>query len=67
MIPEGSAGAVWRRSSRSNSSGGQCVEVALTPVAGVVRDSKNTGPELVFAPPRLTAFLGAVRHGRFDN
>ncbi|AVT30330.1 DUF397 domain-containing protein [Plantactinospora sp. BC1] len=53
-------GARWRRSSRSNSSGGNCVEVADT-LAGVVavRDSKDPGgPALTFGPDAWRAFLG---------
>ncbi|MFC6020513.1 DUF397 domain-containing protein [Plantactinospora solaniradicis] len=43
-------GARWRKSSRSNSTGGACVEVAdnLPGIVGV-RDSKDpTGPALTF-------------------
>ncbi|MGW0436291.1 DUF397 domain-containing protein [Micromonospora sp. NPDC003197] len=54
--------ARWRKSSRSNSAGGNCVEVAdnLTGVVGV-RDSKDpTGPALVFGPAAWQAFVAAV-------
>jgi hypothetical protein len=60
--------AVWRKSSRSGDSGGQCVEVA-TNLSGVVavRDSKNPdGPKLVFTPSEWKAFLGGVKTGEFD-
>ncbi|AVT37061.1 DUF397 domain-containing protein [Plantactinospora sp. BB1] len=53
-------GARWRRSSRSNSSGGNCVEVADN-LAGVVavRDSKDPGgPALTFGPDAWRAFVG---------
>jgi hypothetical protein len=46
--------AVWRKSGRSNGSGGNCVEVASN-VPGVVavRDSKDPhGPRLVSPRPR---------------
>jgi hypothetical protein len=62
-------GAVWRTSSRSNDQG-LCVEVAdnLVDIAGVVavRDSKNPdGPALAVSPPGWSAFVGAIRTGRF--
>ncbi|RKN39978.1 DUF397 domain-containing protein [Micromonospora endolithica] len=59
------AGAVWRKSTRSGGSGGNCVEVAdnLRGVVGV-RDSKDkTGPVLTFGPDAWSAFVGQVRHG----
>ncbi|MEU4333768.1 DUF397 domain-containing protein [Micromonospora lupini] len=60
-------GARWRKSTRSNGSGGACVEVADNlPGLVAVRDSKDpTGPVLVFAPDAWRAFvgLGAVRAG----
>ncbi|MFI7433363.1 DUF397 domain-containing protein [Micromonospora haikouensis] len=51
--------ARWRTSSRSNSTGGNCVEVAGNlPGVVVVRDSKDrTGPVLAFAPTAWGAFL----------
>ncbi|TDC64903.1 DUF397 domain-containing protein [Micromonospora sp. KC207] len=51
--------AQWRTSSRSNGTGGNCVEVAGNlPGVVVVRDSKNrTGPVLAFAPAAWRAFL----------
>ncbi|CCH20665.1 DUF397 domain-containing protein [Micromonospora lupini] len=60
-------GARWRKSTRSNGSGGACVEVADN-LSGLVavRDSKDpTGPVLVFAPDAWRAFVGhgALRAG----
>ncbi|GIJ42758.1 DUF397 domain-containing protein [Micromonospora andamanensis] len=52
-------GAHWRKSTRSSSNGGACVEVAdnLPGVVGV-RDSKDqTGPVLTFPPTAWQAFL----------
>jgi hypothetical protein len=52
-------GARWRKSTRSNSTGGDCVEVAgnLTGVVAV-RDSKDpTGPALTFGPGAWRAFV----------
>ncbi len=56
-------GAIWRKSSRSNSLGGDCVEVAdnLPDVVGV-RDSKDpSGPALTFTPAAWRSFLEHVR------
>lgn len=55
-------GAVWRKSTRSSSNGGNCVEVAanLPSVVGV-RDSKDpTGPALAFPPTAWRAFIAHV-------
>ncbi|WBB72047.1 DUF397 domain-containing protein [Micromonospora sp. WMMD1128] len=55
-------GASWRKSTRSGSNGGNCVEVAdnLSGVVGV-RDSKDpTGPALVFVPESWRAFVAQV-------
>ncbi|MEU7957701.1 DUF397 domain-containing protein [Micromonospora humida] len=56
------AGAVWRKSTRSGGSGGNCVEVAdnLPGLIGV-RDSKDqAGPALRFAPAAWSTFVRAV-------
>jgi Domain of unknown function (DUF397). len=56
-------GAVWRKSSRSNGHGGNCVEVAdnLPGVVGV-RDSKDPdGPVLTFDPAAWRVFVRAVK------
>ncbi|MBX7265040.1 DUF397 domain-containing protein [Micromonospora sp. Llam7] len=55
-------GATWRKSTRSGSGGGNCVEVAdnLPGIVGV-RDSKDlTGPALTFAPSAWRAFVARV-------
>ncbi|WP_405093072.1 DUF397 domain-containing protein [Micromonospora sp. NBC_01392] len=55
-------GAYWRKSSRSSTNGGACVEVAdnLSGVVGV-RDSKDpTGPALAFEPGSWRAFVAQV-------
>jgi len=58
--------ALWRKSTRSGSSG-NCVEVADNlPGVVAVRDSKNpTGPALTFTPAEWMAFIGGVRDGEF--
>ncbi|MEU4369192.1 DUF397 domain-containing protein [Micromonospora chersina] len=55
-------GAEWRKSTRSNGSGGNCVEVAGNlPGVVAVRDSKDpTGPVLAFAPDAWRAFVTRV-------
>ncbi|MET8257800.1 DUF397 domain-containing protein [Micromonospora sp. NPDC005205] len=54
--------ARWRKSSRSGSSGGDCVEVAdNSPGIVGVRDSKDPeGPALVFGPASWRAFVAQV-------
>ncbi|MGS2613882.1 DUF397 domain-containing protein [Micromonospora sp. LZ34] len=55
-------GARWRKSTRSGTSGGNCVEVAdnLSGVVGV-RDSKDpAGPTLSFTPAAWRAFVAQV-------
>ncbi|MEH1099353.1 DUF397 domain-containing protein [Micromonospora sp. CPCC 205561] len=55
-------GARWRKSSRSSTNGGTCVEVAdnLPGVVGV-RDSKDpAGPALVFTPTAWRAFVSRL-------
>ncbi|MEU7845638.1 DUF397 domain-containing protein [Micromonospora sp. NPDC049114] len=51
----------WRKSSRSNGSGGACVEVADSlPGLVAVRDSKDPGgPVLVFTPDAWRTFVGS--------
>ncbi|WP_405094744.1 DUF397 domain-containing protein [Micromonospora sp. NBC_01412] len=56
-------GAHWRKSTRSGSNGGDCVEVANNlPGIVAVRDSKNPeGPSLTFDPAAWSTFVGALR------
>ncbi|MEU1684751.1 DUF397 domain-containing protein [Micromonospora sp. NPDC005707] len=55
-------GARWRKSTRSNGSGGNCVEVAGNlPGVVAVRDSKDpAGPVLTFGPDAWRAFVTRV-------
>ncbi|MBF9133063.1 DUF397 domain-containing protein [Plantactinospora sp. S1510] len=52
--------ARWRKSTRSGTNGGNCVEVADNlPGLIAVRDSKDpTGPVLSFGPEAWRAFVG---------
>ncbi|WP_067689035.1 DUF397 domain-containing protein [Nocardia jejuensis] len=62
--------AEWFKSSRSASSGGECVEAAhLAEGAVGVRDSTqgSTGPVLVFAPAAWDLFTDALKAGTFDR
>jgi hypothetical protein len=68
MREEEESRAMWRKSSYSNGSGGNCVEVAA--LAGddcAVRDSKDpAGPKLVFHTAEWLAFTAGVKVGEFD-
>ncbi|QRX92693.1 DUF397 domain-containing protein [Streptomyces noursei] len=55
--------ASWRKSSYSNGTGGDCVEVADgLPGVVPVRDSKDPqGPALVFSAARWSSFVSALK------
>ena len=57
---------VWRKSSYSNGSGGECIEVATgIPGRVPVRDSKDPGRAgLAFPASSWAGFVGALREGR---
>lgn len=59
---------LWRKSSRSNGSGGNnCVEVAFLDTGVAVRDSKDrNGPSLGFTESEWHAFVAGVKNGEFD-
>ncbi|MFC8495435.1 MULTISPECIES: DUF397 domain-containing protein [unclassified Streptomyces] len=62
--------ASWRKSSYSNSDGGECVEVSddFAPLVVPVRDSKSPhGPALVFPAGGWSSFVAAVRGGRLNR
>lgn len=53
---------VFRKSSRSNGNGGNCVECAANPAGAYVRDSKDrTGPELAFSHAAWAAFIARTK------
>ncbi|MCF3131061.1 DUF397 domain-containing protein [Streptomyces olivochromogenes] len=58
--------AQWRKSSYSNGTGGECVEVAVShPDLIPVRDSKRTernSPVLLFPPTSWTTFVTSLKH-----
>jgi hypothetical protein len=55
--------AVWHKSTRSNGSGGNCVEVARNlPGVVAVRDSKNPdGPALIVSRDEWASFITRLR------
>jgi hypothetical protein len=59
----------WRKSSRSGSANGNCVEVAFAADGTVgLRDSKHqAGPVLEFSSQEFAIFLGGVQDGEFDH
>ncbi|MDH2424080.1 DUF397 domain-containing protein [Sphaerisporangium sp. TRM90804] len=59
--------AVWRKSSFSGGTGGQCVEVASNlPGIVAVRDSKvPDGPKLLSGPSEWRSFVAGVKAGTF--
>ncbi|SPT58794.1 DUF397 domain-containing protein [Actinomadura madurae] len=60
--------AAWRKSSRSDSSGGDCVELAEIMTGIVVRDSKDPdGPRLAFGRAAFGALARDIRAGRYDR
>lgn len=57
VVPE----SAWFKSSYSGGEGGECVEVATSPRAVHVRDSKvAAGPVLSVAPEAWAGFLGVA-------
>lgn len=58
----------WRKSSYSGGTGGDCVELARTGQGLLARDSKAPlGGMLSFADTSASAFLAAVKGGRYDR
>ncbi|MFF8449104.1 DUF397 domain-containing protein [Streptomyces leeuwenhoekii] len=54
-------GLSWFKSSYSGTSGGDCIEVALTPGAVHVRDSKARAAVLAFPREQWAAFTAYAR------
>jgi len=58
---------VWRKSSRSGSTGGECVEVARKGPVNAVRDSKNPeGGFLALGLDAWTAMVSQIKQGAYD-
>ena len=61
------SGAQWRKSRRSGSRGGACVEVADLGDTVGVRDSKNPDdPGLAFSRREMAEFAARVKSGHLD-
>lgn len=57
----------WKKSSFSDNSGGNCVEVKQLRGGWFVRDSKDPdGSVLLFTPDEKAAFIAGVKAGEFD-
>ncbi|WP_407564978.1 DUF397 domain-containing protein [Streptomyces sp. 184] len=63
-------GAIWKKSSHSGGSEGQCVEyadVTQTHAGIAVRDSKDPdGSALLFTPEAFNGFIAALKRYEFD-
>jgi hypothetical protein len=60
------ADIAWQKSTASGNNG-DCVEVAFTPAAVLVRNSQDPlGPRLSFSRSEWTAFLAGAQRGEFD-
>ncbi|MFG1878154.1 DUF397 domain-containing protein [Sphaerisporangium sp. NPDC049003] len=57
------SGAQWRKSTRSQGTSNNCVEVAWLAAGVAVRDSKNLGPALGFTQDGWAAFIGGIKAG----
>ncbi|MEU8800902.1 DUF397 domain-containing protein [Spirillospora sp. NPDC048819] len=56
-------GLRWRKATRSTSTGGECVELAVVPEGVGVRDSKNPdGPKLLLGHDEFAAPVAALKH-----
>ena len=61
------AGAVWSKSTYSDGSGNNCVEIAAVASGVGVRDSKDEyGPALVVSGSEWRGFVALVRSGAVD-
>ena len=61
-------GTIWRKSSRSGASSGDCVEIAAGPQIGIaIRDSKTPASgHLAYSPIEWSAFTARIKHGGYD-
>ncbi len=57
---------VWRKASRSNTSGGDCVEVAQRPGNIGVRDSKDPPPAFALSRETFRSLVHAAKAGNLD-
>jgi hypothetical protein len=59
--------AVWRKSSRSNGGGNECVEVTFVPGATAVRDSKNPDGGTLVLPAESLARVRFIQDVRSQS
>jgi hypothetical protein len=60
--------ATWRKSTRSNGAGGNCVEIADVGVGIGVRDSKaSEAGHITFAREAWAAFMTCAKAGVYDR
>ncbi len=68
MSTPGLSAPSWRKSSYSDSEGGNCVEVAAGESVVAVRDSTDPdGPRLLIGRAAFAALALDVRAGRYDR
>ncbi len=54
---------VWRKATRSTSTGGECVELAAMPEGAGVRDSKDPyGPKILVSREDFRCFADALKN-----
>lgn len=54
---------VWRKSTRSTSTGGECIELAALPGGVGIRDSKDPdGPKLLVGRDEFAALVASLKH-----
>jgi hypothetical protein len=59
--------AEWKKTTRTQFEGENCVEVAFVDQAIAVRDARDPdGPALIFTVAEWEAFLGGAKDGEFD-
>jgi Domain of unknown function (DUF397) len=59
--------ATWRKSSRSQGGGQNCVEVAVIRGAVAIRDSKDPeGPVQIISPDSFRDLITRIKHGELD-
>lgn len=57
----------WQKSSFSGGEGANCIEVARTAPAVHLRESDDPDTVITATSAQLTAFIGAVKNGRFED
>lgn len=67
MVDVNPSGVMWRKSSRSNTGGGGCVEIGAGASCMLVRDSKDAdGAIVTLSTAGWRSFVFSVHTGRLD-